>query len=307
MSYLDFNMYAVPHRLRELSMSDSMLNHVRGRQEDSMGSIKDRSDNLFVSERSTEIERTYRTLKHLMDAEVEGVRDIESRRKHSDRAFGKGLPVRRSKKRPNFIASPTTMELVRHMRNLTQEVLGFVHEHPNFDENLADAYWKDVRAYAQMIGGFEFIKYSPDFIGHVERHSLLDRTVGSKFFSSRGPIEIIDLAFRLLESAGYEGRKTTVQESLGRAIGFESVVPLSELPSGIKIVREKRDDEHEVNVVGGGQVRPRPTNLLSIVVGPLNKKEYGENMHGFLSIYPGRYCPDISEDPEFWENHAFVM
>lgn len=97
---------------------------------------------------------------------------------------------------------------------------------------------------------------------------------------------------------GYNGKRDVIELDFPEAIGLEGVVALSELPSKAELKRELRDEQHEVKVVSG--IEKKPTNHLVIIAEPLKT-----GRHGFTSIYPGEYCPELT-DKKFWDAHAFI-
>lgn len=148
----------------------------------------------------------------------------------------------------------------------------------------------------EMLEDYNFVKYDHKFMDHLDRHIKGSETVGSTFRGEVQVIDIIDFAFTKMRH--YNGERMVVEVDLPYVVGLEGVIALSKLPRGTEIKREKRDKKYEVNVVHG--IRKRETSHLIIIVGPLK-----DGRHGFLSIYPGMYCPEL-EDREFWEKHAFI-
>ncbi|MBM3234460.1 hypothetical protein FJZ19_05195 [Candidatus Pacearchaeota archaeon] len=146
----------------------------------------------------------------------------------------------------------------------------------------------------------DFVKYDPEFIGHLNRHIKGSGTVGSTFIGELQARDIVDYAYEKIKDK-YRGQQIVLEVEAPFPIGLEGVIMLSKVPKHIEIGRVKRDGIHEVNIVRG--IPKRKTRYLVIVAGPLKPEEEGK--HGFLSIYPGRSCPPL-EDTGFWKNWAFI-
>lgn len=148
--------------------------------------------------------------------------------------------------------------------------------------------------------GRDFVKYDPDFMDHLDRHIRGSGTVGSTFVGELDARAIVDYAYEKIREL-YRGERVVLEVDVPFVVGLEGVIMLSRLPRGTEITKVKRDKIHEVNVVKG--LKKRKTRHLVIVAGPLEPVEKGR--HGFISIYPGMCCPDLS-NREFWGNYAFI-
>ena len=151
-----------------------------------------------------------------------------------------------------------------------------------------------------MIEDYNFVKYDPEFMEHLDRHIRGSETVGSTFTGELDARAIVDYAFEKIKK-GYGGKKIVLEVDVGFVVGLEGVTMLSRLSRGTKVEKTIRDGKYEVNVVQG--IKKRPTSRLVIVAGPLEPVSKGR--HGFITIYPGMCCPDL-DDREFWKNHAFI-
>ena len=169
-----------------------------------------------------------------------------------------------------------------------------------------------------------FVKYNLETLEHIERHLDGSQTAGSHF--AKGSFSdaraLIDYAYEHIQD--YSGERTVKEIDVGRTIGYNSLVDLTEIPESIEVRQEPRGrDGYLVNMVNG--VSKKPTGKMVIVAGPL-----GEGKHGFYTIYPGENAPPFPADEEklkelgyegeelvkqieinkgykeFWENHGFV-
>jgi len=176
------------------------------------------------------------------------------------------------------------------------------------------------------IENYNFIKYSPELEEHLNRHLSGSQTAGSHF--SREAFDsaksLIDFAYEHVKD--YDGKRVVREIDMGRDIGYDSLVQLSELPPEAQVTLEPRGrDGYLANIVRGVS-KPTTRNMV-IVAGPLRE----EGTHGFYTIFPGQnalpfpatreklvemgYSGDSLEDQvkinegyeNFWKNHGFIV
>ena len=152
-----------------------------------------------------------------------------------------------------------------------------------------------------MIKDYDFIRYDKEFMMHLsERHFPNSPLPGSIFTGQKfkNPRAVIDGAY-LLISDDYNGKRLEKVLTFDYVIGLDSIIPISDIPGFVKIEKVKRRG-FEVNVVHN--VRKIRTRQMVVIAGPLKRESI---IHTFLSIYPGRFAPELS-DKTFWQNHAFI-
>ena len=171
---------------------------------------------------------------------------------------------------------------------------------------------------------YNFIFYHPEIIRHIERHFLGSGVTGSRFREDvfRGAREVIDFATSHIQ--GYCDQRIVVELDMPYIVGFDGLVHLRDLPTDVEVIQERRDSgDCPVYVVTG--ISRKPTNHIVIIAGPL-----GNELHGFYSIYPGKYAPPVPisefrlrelgytydklakalqdniENAAFWNGHALI-
>ena len=171
---------------------------------------------------------------------------------------------------------------------------------------------------------YNFEKYNPEKVAHLERHLEGSETAGSHFSEGAFPNAraLIDYAYEQISD--YAGQRLVREIDAGRQVGYDSLVELESLPSEAVVTQEPRGrDGYLVNMVRG--VSKKPTNRMVIVAGPL-----GEDRHGFYTIFPGENAPSFpatreklaemgyegeeldkqekvnNQYREFWNSHGFV-
>ena len=177
---------------------------------------------------------------------------------------------------------------------------------------------------------FNFVKYRPELVEHLKRHLEGTDTLGSYFLKGSFPDakSLIDFAYDQIKEE-YRGERLEKAVDLGRHIGYDCVVKISELPENVEIKQEPRGrNEYMVNVAYGAE--KEETSQMVIVAGPLGKDEDGIEIHGFYTIFPGKVAPPFPATREqliewgyegealeravkenekykkFWDEHAFV-
>lgn len=162
------------------------------------------------------------------------------------------------------------------------------------------------------LNGYNFDIYRGDVVKHIERHFVGSKVPGSLFLPKvfRNAREVIDFAYNQIND--YEGRKIVREFDCERIIGLDGLILLKDVPIHAKVKRDKREsgkkhiaylgrpNNYTINKVVG--IELIPTSFLTIIVGPLDKRE---EVHGFISIYPGRLAPNFS-DKNFWGKHALI-
>lgn len=278
--------YSVPHRLNQLDISPQGLKIKINLMGELVKYLESRNDNTFVSDAALEIEKRSNDLMGILENAALRFGEIKNKR---DERFQK------------IVICSNIINRTENIFSLVRKVLDFAESHPNFDFKRAKKYWQNVDSWGECrIGDYIFTRYEAGFFQHLRRHFPKGKILGSVFtdyFPS--PRKVIDFAWKEIQERGYNGKKTTIELDLPNAIGLEGVIALSNLPQGAEPKRELRDEKHEVNIVSG--IEKKPTNHLVIHIGPLEK-----GGDGFTSIYPGQFCPDIDEDPGFWDKHAFI-
>lgn len=155
----------------------------------------------------------------------------------------------------------------------------------------------------------KFKPYYPPAIAHVARHFPSSPTSGSKFIGRfKKPEEVTKYAWEKIEHE-YQGRLLIRQVEFSESIGLEALIPLKDIPLHVTRKRVNRE------VTEKGSKRPvtysiwttyemslQPTKSMTIIAGPW---EGNQEIHTFLTIYPGRYAPDFT-DKKFWRNHALI-
>ncbi|MFH1307435.1 MAG: hypothetical protein ABIH72_01130 [archaeon] len=288
--YIKNARYNTPHRLKELAASPETLNHIISTQEEN---IEQLAEVWFPTYLSTLTEQLESKLLALQKNFEKKVRDYVH-------------PEGDSKKASKKIHSSDILGSISEIYKSFQQALSFMSQHPNFDTQSASNYWQNLDSLAEKLNGFEFLKYDPEFISHLSRHFPGTSTPGSIFTKHcfQNPIQVIDWAFSILKKPDsksfYQGQILHYTAKMPNTVGLDAVILVSELPDNTEIKKEKRDGLHEINVAYG--IEKRPTNLITIVAGPIPEKDY----HGFLSIFPGKNYPPIEEAPEVWEELAFI-
>jgi hypothetical protein len=172
---------------------------------------------------------------------------------------------------------------------------------------------------------YDFVKYDPKQMEHIERHLEGSQTAGSHF--AKGAFASArDLANYACEHIqDYAGQRLVREVDVERTIGYDSLVELENLSAEAVVTQEPRGrDSYLVNVVRG--VKKTPTKQIVVVAGPL--REQGK--HGFYTIFPGQNAPSFPVNreklaemgysgeelekqvklnetyKEFWDNHGFV-
>ncbi len=152
-----------------------------------------------------------------------------------------------------------------------------------------------------MLKDYKF-ETNSEFREHLKERHFGESAVGSVFYKEAfsSPEELIE--FALGKIGDYSGELLVREVKMPYPIGLDAVVSLDELPEGVEVKKEIRD-EVSVNVVYN--VKRKPTNQIVIIAGPLD--DLGKpGKHGFRTIFPGEYCPDFT-DEKFWKKHAFAM
>lgn len=283
LKFTNYGMFSITHRLRELAASPEKLRQMIDEEKKKIDFSMNLENNTFV----------YDQVHALESLGYELIRDIDNKIRNSQ------FFIETETRIPKIIVSPYILDSIEHMYDLTVKTIDFITKHPNFDLNKAKGYWKKVRTYAESIGEYDFIKYSQKFIHHLAKHFPENETIGSEFTYFENPVHAIDTAFDILVEDGYEGERKIIEYEFPYKIGLEGIISLEELPRDTEVMKKIEDEEYEVNVVTG--IPKKPTNNMVIVAGPLD-----ETHHGFYSICPGKYYPQIYEDPDFWEIHAFI-
>jgi len=278
--------YSVPHRLNQLDISKASLELKIQNMEKLVQYLENRKDKTFVSDIALEIEKKSDNLMEILRKAPSQFPEGHNKR---DRRF------------PKMIICSNIIDSVEGIHCLVNRVFNFAEHHENFNFRRATKYWENVDSWGECrIGNYIFTRYEADFFKHLKRHFPKGKTVGSTFndcFTS--PRKVIDFAWKKIQTTGYNGKDTTIELNFSRPIGLEGVIALSDLPAGAEVKQDIRDEKHKVNVVSG--IEKKPTNHLVITMGPLEK-----GGHGFKSIYPGKFCPDIDKEPGFWKTHAFI-
>jgi hypothetical protein len=172
---------------------------------------------------------------------------------------------------------------------------------------------------------YDFVKYEPKQMEHLERHLEGSETVGSHFARGAFPTakDLIDYACGHIQD--YAGQRLVREVDAGRTLGYDSLTSLDGLPEQAITSQEPRGkDGYLVNVVRG--IEKSPTSQVVVVAGPLREKD----KHGFYTIFPGQNAPsfpatrekleemgysgeelerqtEINEQyEEFWNSHGFV-
>ncbi len=287
--------YSVPHRLKQLNISPKGLEEKIEQMRNLVARLENQLGNTFISEQAKEIEFESRVFRDLADKGASGFS-----------TFGM---TKKERRKPKIIINPEIISKGNVIYDLIKKVFDFTENHENFDPQRAADYWKNVDSWGECrVGDYIFTRYEADFWHHLKRHFPNSPTVGSKFgmvgkvqgqefFST--PRSVIDFAWKEVQKKGYNGEKTVIELDFDYPIGLEGVVALSDLPEGTEVKPEVRDGKNEVNIAYN--VMKKPTNHLVISMGPLEK-----GGDGFLSIYPGKFCPELDEDKEFWDRHAFI-
>lgn len=285
-SYDKLGWYSVPHRLNQLDISKASLELKIQNMEKLVQYLEARKDRTFVSDIAIEIEKKSN---NLMDIIRKAPSQFPEGNNKRDRRF------------PKIIICSNIINRVEKINSLVKRVLDFAEHHENFRFDRARKYWENVDSWGECrIGEYLFTRYEADFFTHLKRHFPKGKTIGSTFNSYfPSPRAVIDFAWKEIQNRGYNGKTKIIQLDLSEPIGLEGVIALSDLPAGTEIKEEIRDEKHKVNVVSG--IKKQPTNHLVIIMDSL---ETGR--HGFTSIYPGQFCPDIDKNPDFWQKHAFM-
>lgn len=172
---------------------------------------------------------------------------------------------------------------------------------------------------------YNFVKYDPNQMEHLERHLEGSHVQGSHFKRGAFPDAKTLVDFALQHIQDYNGQRTVVEVDLDHIVGYDSVVSTEDLPESATVTKEPRGrNEYLANVIDGAA--KKPTNHMVIVAGPL--KEQGK--HGFYTIFPGQNTPPFPATEEqlrewgykdaelqkaaeenkqyaaFWETHGFV-
>lgn len=175
------------------------------------------------------------------------------------------------------------------------------------------------------IRNYNFEKYNPEQLEHIAEHLSGSNTKGSHF--DKGAFQdaksLVDYAYEQVQD--YNGKRLVKEVNLGRTIGQDCLVELSNLPEGAQVTQEPRGRTgYLVNIVKGAN--KTPTSQMVIVAGPLRE----EGKHGFYTIFPGQNAPPFpaarekleemgyhgeeletqvkinNTYREFWKNHGFV-
>jgi len=283
--YDQLSWYSIPHRLNQLDTSPQQLKVKIKNMERLIGYLEQQPSSTFVSDNAREIESRYNKLRGIFESTAE---------------FFKPRRTKRDRRHRKIALSSEIVDSIEGLSRLIKRIFNYAEHHANFDPNRAANYWEKVDAWGECrINDHLFTRYDAVFWHHLRRHFLQDKTVGSKFTLFASPRAAVDFAWGQLQERGYNGERTIIELDPPHPVGVEGIVTLSDLPAGTRVEREKRDGIHEVNVAYG--VYKKPTNHLVIIVEPLES-----GRHGFTTMYPGKICPDIDEDPEFWDRHAFL-
>lgn len=278
--------YSVPHRLNQLDISKASLELKIKHMKDLVQYLENRKDPTFVSNTAIEIEKKSNNLMEILENAALKFGEIKNKR---DERFQK------------IVICSAIINRVEKISSLVRSVLDFAENHPNFDFKRAKKYWPNVDSWGEYrIGDYIFTRYESDFFKHLKRHFPKDKTIGSTFndyFPS--PRKVINFAWKAIQERGYNGKEKIIEIDLPKPIGLDGVIALSDLPPETEVKKGLRDEKHKVNVISN--IEKKPTNHLVIHIGPL---ETGG--HGFTSIYPGKFCPEIDEDKNFWDKHAFI-
>jgi len=174
------------------------------------------------------------------------------------------------------------------------------------------------------IEDYNFEKYNPEQLAHLERHLEGSETHGSYFIKGAFPDarSLVDYASEQIRD--YIGKRLVKEVDVGRQVGYDSLVELGSLPPEAVVTQELLGrEDYLVNIVRG--VPKRPTSQVVVVAGPI-----GEDKHGFYTIFPGENAPSFPatreklaqmgyegreldkqveanrQYKEFWDSHGFV-
>ncbi|MAG07226.1 hypothetical protein CMI46_00215 [Candidatus Pacearchaeota archaeon] len=150
------------------------------------------------------------------------------------------------------------------------------------------------------IDNYEFIAYDKSIIKHLKRHLAKSNVPGSYFKKDIFPTskDLIDFAIKQIDS--YHGRKKVINIKMNKIIGYDSIISKNKVPSGIKIIRKKREKEgFYFNFVKG--LNKKPTKNLVIIIGPLSSKR-----HGILTIFPGKNHPPLPKTKKQLKNARYT-
>ena len=143
-----------------------------------------------------------------------------------------------------------------------------------------------------VLKDYNFVRYDPKQIEHIERHLEGSCTTGSHFtrgaFSSAR--DLVDYACEHIQD--YAGEKIVREVDVGRDIGYDALVLLRDVDPGFNSVsRESRGgNDFSVSVVRGFPHLPKKkTRQMVVVAGPLGNTD----KHGFYTIFPGTNTPSF--------------
>jgi hypothetical protein len=154
-----------------------------------------------------------------------------------------------------------------------------------------------------------FQPFYPSALRHIERHFPHNSTPGSKFNSRfKDPKEVAEYAWEKIKYA-YRGELLIREINFQEVIGLEALIALKDIPKGVGIKKRTREIPNKnkpgrynsYTIWTAEDMRLQETKTMTVIAGPLERTR----VHTFLTIYPGRYAPDFS-DQEFWSKHALI-
>lgn len=162
------------------------------------------------------------------------------------------------------------------------------------------------------INGFNFDKYNPVVLEHIERHFVGSDVPGSLFLprAFKDAKAVVNFAYNHI--LDYDGKKIIREVNCGKIIGLDALVERAKIPEHFGVQRKMRETSnrgkkymgdraisYSTQIVEGMELIP--TEILTVVAGPFPDCK----KHGFISIYPGRSAPNFS-DKRFWREHVLI-